>query len=102
MVSVSRRAPCCPPALRLEVLLLLRGLGLCLNHLLLWVRDVVFPHVLHQVRLLQREGARQRRERRSKEPKPIGRDTATQGTAPIGSTEAAPWEADHLCTLTEV
>lgn len=51
MVSVSRRAPCCPPALRLEVLLLLRGLGLCLNHLLLWVRDVVFPHVLHQVRL---------------------------------------------------
>lgn len=51
MVSVSRRTPCCPPALRLEVLLLLRGLGLRLNHLLLWVRDVVFPHVLHQVRL---------------------------------------------------
>lgn len=51
MVSVSRRAPCCPTSLWLEVLLLLRGLGLGLNHLLLWIRDVVFPHVLHQVRL---------------------------------------------------
>lgn len=56
---VSRRAACCSTTLWLEVLLLLWCLCLSLNlglhlsldysHLLLGVRDVVFPHVLHQV-----------------------------------------------------
>lgn len=57
----------------------------------------MFPHVLHQVRLLQRE---ERRERGGdsvcKTRSPTGRNTTAQGAAPVRSGGATPWEACPL------
>lgn len=98
MVSVSRRAPCCPSALWLEVLLLLlRGLGLCLNHLLLWVRDVVFPHVLHQVRLLQREEWHERTGLHLQKSKPMGGTQQIRGLLPLNVEQLLLGKCIHFC-----
>jgi len=90
------------------LLLLLRSLGLRLNHLLLWVRDVVFPHVLHQVRLLQwKNGMRGGHDVR-KNPSQQGGTRQLEGLLPLDPEELLPGMSAPFCyppgqqTLTEV